>query len=341
MAETRTTPGKVEVAGGGFVQKVEHGNDDLTVVNAARVSFAKQVDTFDEERDKSLLHYLYSHRHWTPFAHARMGVIVEDTDVDAWKIAYADWSLRNRTEGWEFSLVGTSLHVEGSLWNWVGSKELPPPWDARSSDHVPYQRLFCNIIDRFPHSSRFVPTAYGQVGPYPTFTTRYETYRLRMPIFVARQWMRSNVGIVYNETSRRYVNDRPEFWATDAEGYRGAPKDGKKQGSSTERVRVFSSEAMRQVMVDQKENWPLGVDLVTTAADFNETAEFLYVQMLLAGACPEQARTVLPQSMHTDLWMTASPDAIDRILFLRDGGDGHPQVEIQEMAQALKEARNG
>lgn len=42
--------------------------DDLTVVNAARVSFAKQVDEFSE-RDTKLIKYLAKHNHWTPFSH--------------------------------------------------------------------------------------------------------------------------------------------------------------------------------------------------------------------------------------------------------------------------------
>jgi thymidylate synthase (FAD) len=42
--------------------------DDLTVVNAARVSFAKEVEEFGE-RDTKLIKYLARHNHWTPFAH--------------------------------------------------------------------------------------------------------------------------------------------------------------------------------------------------------------------------------------------------------------------------------
>ena len=53
--------------------KVEHidhmGNDD-SVVNAARVSFAKQADQYTEEQNARLIKYLARHNHWTPFAHA-------------------------------------------------------------------------------------------------------------------------------------------------------------------------------------------------------------------------------------------------------------------------------
>ena len=53
--------------------KVEHidhmGNDD-SVVNAARVSFAKQADQYTDEQNARLINYLARHNHWTPFAHA-------------------------------------------------------------------------------------------------------------------------------------------------------------------------------------------------------------------------------------------------------------------------------
>lgn len=58
---------------------VDHMGDDLAVVNAARVSFAKEVSEF-REQDAKLINYLATHDHWTPFAHTaiklRMGAPV-------------------------------------------------------------------------------------------------------------------------------------------------------------------------------------------------------------------------------------------------------------------------
>jgi thymidylate synthase (FAD) len=51
------------------VEYVDHMGSDLTVVNAARVSFNKHKETFDE-KDAKLIRYLASHGHWTPFGHA-------------------------------------------------------------------------------------------------------------------------------------------------------------------------------------------------------------------------------------------------------------------------------
>ena len=51
-----------------YVELIDSMGDDLTVVNAARVSFAKQVEEFGEQ-DTRLIKYLARHNHWTPFAH--------------------------------------------------------------------------------------------------------------------------------------------------------------------------------------------------------------------------------------------------------------------------------
>ena len=52
------------------VEYIDHMGSDLSVVNAARCSFAKQHDKFDDTNDTKLINYLARHGHWTPFAHA-------------------------------------------------------------------------------------------------------------------------------------------------------------------------------------------------------------------------------------------------------------------------------
>jgi len=55
----------------GFVQYVSHMGNDLTVVNAARVSFHKESVEFTD-KDEKLISYLAKHNHWTPFAHPQI-----------------------------------------------------------------------------------------------------------------------------------------------------------------------------------------------------------------------------------------------------------------------------
>jgi len=68
----------------GFVNLVDYMGSDLTVVNAARVSFNKESDWDSDphwtgnrehklsEKDQKLISYLAKHKHWTPFAHPQI-----------------------------------------------------------------------------------------------------------------------------------------------------------------------------------------------------------------------------------------------------------------------------
>ena len=69
---------RVTVLDAGFVEYVDHMGSDLTIVNAARVSFNKESEweEIDHEglgilsaKDSKLINYLAKHSHWTPFAH--------------------------------------------------------------------------------------------------------------------------------------------------------------------------------------------------------------------------------------------------------------------------------
>ncbi len=66
----------VTVLGCGFVSYEAHMGDDLMVVNAARVSFSKRSSQFTES-DERLLNYLARYKHWTPFAHPQITLIIK------------------------------------------------------------------------------------------------------------------------------------------------------------------------------------------------------------------------------------------------------------------------
>ncbi len=55
----------------GFVKLVDHMGSDLSVVNAARVSFGKRKETFDDA-DGKLISYLAEHDHTSPFRHTAL-----------------------------------------------------------------------------------------------------------------------------------------------------------------------------------------------------------------------------------------------------------------------------
>jgi thymidylate synthase (FAD) len=56
-----------------FIDKL---GSDLTVVNAARVSFSKHKTEFDDS-DARLIRYLVKHDHWTPFAHPQISLRIQ------------------------------------------------------------------------------------------------------------------------------------------------------------------------------------------------------------------------------------------------------------------------
>ena len=190
------------------VELVDKMGDDLSIVNAARVSFGK-VHTTLTDGDKRLISYLATHGHWTPFGHATL------------------------------------------------------------------------------------------------------SYRISAPVYVARQLVKHQVGLTWNEVSRRYIDDDPEFEFPTQ--WRGRAED-KKQGSTNEDI----------VWLDRETRTG---SLVRDVCDFSLE---VYKKMLNAGICPEQARMVLPQNTITEWLWTGSLYAFARVCNLRCKEDA--QEETRDVA---------
>ncbi|MDD3353876.1 FAD-dependent thymidylate synthase [Zoogloea sp.] len=214
------------------VDHVDHMGSDLSVVNAARVSFDKMSDWAYSEAaltpdpcdpeatfwhnpralskaDTKLIHYLAKHNHWSPFAH-------------------------------------TSIQL-----------------------------------------------------------------RIKAPIFVARQLVKHQVGGVWNEVSRRYVDREPEFYFPEV--WRGRPTDGAKQGSSgVVQHNVYANDSAKQTV---------------------NLALEIYNELLKCGVAPEQARMILPQNTMTEWIWTGSLMFFARVCKQRL--DPHAQAETSEVAQQI------
>ena len=126
----------------------------------------------------------------------------------------------------------------------------------------------------------------------------FASFHIKAPIFVARQLVKHKF-LRWNEISRRYVDDKPEFYEPDE--WRGRSVD-KKQGSSGE----ISIEHSDFYVTD------LGDD-----GTLNDAALFTYQSLLEKGVCPEQARMVLPQSTMTEWYWSGSLDAFADMCKLR------------------------
>lgn len=183
------------------VEFLDYMGDDLDVVNAARVSFAREKEVIDSA-DENLIDFLARNNHWSPFAH------------------------------------------------------------------------------------------------------QFLKFRVRAPIFVARQLQKHTVGLAWNEVSRRYVDHEPEFFLPEMR--ERAPNV--KQGSSKNVVK--------------------GVE--TIVLDAFEKSCVVYNALIGQGVAPEVARAVLPQAMMTEWIWSGSLYAFIRVCQLRL--DLHAQEETRQVA---------
>jgi thymidylate synthase (FAD) len=177
---------------------IDHMGSDLSVVNAARVSFGKSHTEFDPVRDTKLINYLAKHKHISPFGHC------------------------------------------------------------------------------------------------------FASFHVKAPIFVARQLVKHQY-LRWNEVSRRYVDDEPDFYMPDV--WRGKAEN-IKQGSA---------------------------GVVSTQSDpnfVNYTALRTYNEMLAEGVAPEMARMVLPTSQLTEWIWSGSLDAFADMCRLRCASDTQYETRL-------------
>lgn len=141
------------------------------------------------------------------------------------------------------------------------------------------------------------------------------SFRIKAPIFVARQMAKHVVGASWNEVSRRYVDSEPEFYFPKV--WRGRPVNAK-QGSSG----VVETEAFGNFC-----------DLPVFPKEFCAIALDLYTDMIKKDIAPEQARMILPQNTMTTWIWTGSLLFFSRVCKLRL--DPHSQKETTDVAKLI------
>jgi thymidylate synthase (FAD) len=137
------------------------------------------------------------------------------------------------------------------------------------------------------------------------FGHAFASFHVKAPIFVARQLVKHKF-LRWNEISRRYVDDEPEFYEPAV--WRGRSVD-KKQGSSGVWEPNYAIDGAMSQLKD------------------------LYDQMIYDGCAPEQARMVLPQSTMTEWYWSGSLDAFADMCRLRLPSD--TQQETRVVAQQI------
>jgi len=177
--------------------------------------------------------------------------------------------------------------------------------------------------DRFIDKDEKLVRYLAKHSHFTPFTHTAITLRETVPIFVARQRFKHVVGFTYNEVSRRYVDDAPEFYVPEV--WRGKPVNAK-QGSSDEVITTYE-------ITLEDDTWT--VEPKEEYRELLDHCEHVYFNMIKGGVAPEQARMVLPQSMYTSYYVTGSLAAFARAYGLRS--DPHAQLEIQELAKMWDE----
>lgn len=144
------------------------------------------------------------------------------------------------------------------------------------------------------------------------FNHAFMSFRVKAPIFVARQLVKHEY-LPWNEVSRRYVTEEPEFYFPD---YWRKKADNVKQGSSEEET-------------------PYNTDHMFATKDHVVSALYLYNSLLKGNVCAEQARMVLPQNVMTEWIWSGSLYAFAKMCKLRL--DSHTQKETREVAQMVSD----
>ena len=147
------------------------------------------------------------------------------------------------------------------------------------------------------------------------FGHAFASFHVKAPIFVARQLVKHKF-LRWNEVSRRYVDEEPEFYTP--ETWRGRSAD-KKQGS--EGISLW--------------NHGVGTGYREEEYEVMDGVLRMYKHMIEVGVAPEQARMVLPQSTMTEWYWSGSLDAFAAMCKLRCASD--TQYESRVVANQISE----
>lgn len=194
---------------------------------------------------------------------------------------------------------------------------------AKESNYDGAEDMDWDFEFRLKESDAKLVSYLAKHGHWTPFSHPQITLRETVPIFVARQRFKHMVGFTYNEVSRRYVDDEPEFYIP--ESWRSRPEGSVKQGSGTKEV----------THCDDNFCGEHGEPIEYIYEGLLEHSLAVYQGMLKAGVAPEQARMVLPQSMYTSYYVTGSLAAFARAFKQRI--DSHAQKEIQDLAKSWDE----
>jgi len=157
---------------------------------------------------------------------------------------------------------------------------------------------------------------------FSPFGHAFASFHVKAPIFVARQLVKHQY-LRWNEISRRYVDDEPEFYTPEV--WRGKSKD-KKQGSSDVVITQVDVGCGVGECCHPDGSWM--IDITDYLEGSNLESIELYNTLIKSGVAPEQARMVLPQSTMTEWYWSGSLDAFADMCKLRCKDDTQYETRL-------------
>ena len=169
---------------------------------------------------------------------------------------------------------------------------------------------YAKVKEEFDKSDEKLIKYLAEHNHWSPFAHTFLSFRIEAPIFVARQLVKHQIGLVWNEESRRYIDNTPKLHKI--KKWREKPKNSK-QGSGD------------QIIIDN--------ELFNQIQMHNQNALLLYDKLIQANIAPEQARAVLPLNTYTNWIWSGTLYAFARVCKLRL--DDHAQKETRDIAQAI------
>ena len=294
---------------------VDLGHDDAAICKAARISFDNLDYASTPERDARLVNYLIKNLHWSPVAHPQLLFTAAANEKTLLRVA-SRYSAGLRVEIIRPNLSDGSMIAVGVSVYWALKHWTIMPDTVRQAviDAFPAAVAAANVSLYAPSIRAFamadvIDIKGGPDSVYDALRSRgmedeYSLSRMvtaslinKAPIWMARQLVKHQVELVWNEVSRRYVSDGLEYHLPDVLYKRAADK---KQGSSDEPASTNARTAVLSSLVNEDEVYDLLID---------ETTGY--------GVAPEDARGILPLNTITNWVWTGSFNALARVYQLR------------------------
>ena len=210
---------------------------------------------------------------------------------------------------WADAATLTLKEADAKLIRYLATGYRTQEWDELLEDIIGAATMFSTRVAKVTISD-LLRQYKRRAQHFLPFCHPHLTMRLTMPIFLARQMAKSQVGGSWSEASRRYISDEPSYWFPDE--WHTRPED-VKQGSG-------------DTVYDQD-----GVDSLARGAA--EGANESYRDLLDEGVAPEEARMILPLNMMTTVVWTGSLLFWSRVYNQRV--DSHAQLAAQELAHKI------